>query len=380
MASLSGIAPATQRRRAVESGEKDAKERAERTRLDFGRVAHIVFRSNLAAHMPHFHIHRFALILTALACSAVFARGQDERSDSGVVLDGIAAEVASGGQKEVVTFSQVRDLVGRKEKEAHETLRGTELVERIKEIRLAAINDLIDRTLIIQEFKTKGFNIPDYFIDERVHGTIKEDFGGDRQAFLRTLAAQGYTLEKFREIERDMIIVQEMRKNAVKGVTTVSDGKINDYYKEHVEEYSQPEQIKLRMIAIRGTDNDSRRKMIDEIRQKIVDGAEFGDLARMYSEDASQENFGDWGWVDRKKLNESLTKIAFALKPGEMSQVVTLGDSFFLLYCEAKKAATVRPLKDVRDEIEKALLQSERQQQQQDWLAKLRRKAYIKVF
>jgi len=333
--------------------------------------------------MRQFHTHhRFALVLTAVALCATVVRGQEQSSGSGVVLDGIAAEVASGTLKEVVTFSQVRDLVGPKEKQAHETLKGSELVERIKEIRLAAINDLIDRTLIIQEFKTKGFTIPEYFIDERVQGTIKEEFGGDRQAFLRTLAAQGYTLEKFRDFQRDMIIVQEMRKQAVKSVTTVSDAKINDYYHEHVTDYSQPEQIKLRMIAIRGSgsENDSRRKMIDEIRQKIVDGAEFGDLARMYSEDSKQETYGDWGWVDRKSLNESLTKIAFGLKPGEMSPVVTLGDSYYLLYCEAKKTSAVKPLKDVHDEIEKALLQTERQQQQQDWLAKLRRKAYIKVF
>ena len=84
--------------------------------------------------------------------------------------------------------------------------------------------------------------------------------------------------------------------------------------------------------------------------------------------------------MDRKSLNDSLTKIAFGLKPGEMSPVVTLGDSYYLLYCEAKKTSAVKPLKDVHDEIEKALLQTERQQQQQDWLAKLRRKAYIKVF
>ncbi len=323
--------------------------------------------------MPQFLSHRIALVLTTLALCSVAVRGQE-------VLDGIAAEVASGGQKEVVTFSQVRELVGPKEKQAHDTLKGNDLVEKIKEIRLAAINDLIDRTLIIQEFKTKGFTIPEYFIDERVQSIIKDEFGGDRQAFLRTLAAQGYTLEKFREFQQDMIIVQEMRKQAVKGVNAVSDAKINDYYKEHVEEYSQPEQIKLRMIVIHGVDNDSRHKMIDEIRQKIVDGAEFGDLARMYSEDSTQESYGDWGWVDRKKLNESLTKIAFALKPGEISHVITLGDSYYLLYCEAKKAPTVKPLKDVRDEIEKVLMQTERQQQQQEWLQKLRRKAYIKMF
>jgi peptidyl-prolyl cis-trans isomerase SurA len=319
--------------------------------------------------MPPPRLLPISLVCIGVALSSLSARAQE-------VLDGIAAVVNS----EVVTFSQVRELVGPKEKQARDTLKGEELVEKIKEIRTSAINDLIDRTLIIQEFKSKGFTIPDYFIDDRIQSIIKDEFGGDRQAFLRTLAAQGYTLEKFRDFQRDMIIVSEMRKQAIKGVVNVSDQKINDYYKEHVEEYSQSEQIKLRMIAIRGVDNDSRRKMIEEIRQKIVDGAEFGDLARMYSEDSSQEQYGDWGWIDRKKLNESLTKIAFALKPGEMSQVVELGGSYYLLYCEAKKAAAVKPLKDVHDEIEKALMQSERQEQQTEWLAKLRRKAYIKMY
>ena len=320
--------------------------------------------------MSRFSFPHLAFLCLALTLPPALALGQE-------VLDGIAAVVNS----EVVTFSQVRELVGPKEKQARDTLKGNDLVEKIKQIRMSAINDLIDRTLIIQEFKTKGFTIPDYFIDDRIQSIIKDEFGNDRQAFLRTLAAQGYTLEKFRDFQRDMIIVQEMRKQAVKGATTVSDTKINEYYKEHADEYSQPEQIKLRMIAIRGAaDNDSRRKMIDEIRQKILDGAEFGDLARMYSEDSTQESYGDWGWIDRKKLNESLTKIAFGLKAGEMSKVIELGGTYYLLYCEAKKAATTKPLKDMHDEIEKALLQSERQQQQQDWLQKLRRKAYIKMY
>jgi parvulin-like peptidyl-prolyl isomerase len=63
-----------------------------------------------------------------------------------------------------------------------------------------------------------------------------------------------------------------------------------------------------------------------------------------------------------------------------MSQVVELGGSYYLLYCEAKRVANTRPLKEVHDEIEHNLLQAERQQQQQDWLQKLRRKAFIKMF
>jgi parvulin-like peptidyl-prolyl isomerase len=313
------------------------------------------------------------LLLTAVSGALFFttARAQE-------VLDGIAAVVNS----DVITFSQVRELVGPKEKQARETLKGEALVEKIKEIRLAAINDLIDRALILQEFKSKGFTIPEYLIDEKVQEIVRDSFGGDRQAFLRTLSAQGFSLEKFREFQRDSVIVQEMRRQAVKGASaTVSDQKIQTYYKEHVAEYSTQEEIKLRMIVIRGgPENNSRRKMIEEIREKITAGAEFGDLARMYSDGAEQESFGDVGWINRKHFNEELTKIAFALKPGELSQIVELGGSYYLLFCEARKQATTKPLKELRGEIEKALLSSERQKQQQDWLMKMRKKAYIKLY
>ena len=298
------------------------------------------------------------------------ARGQE-------VLDGIAAVV----NNEVVTFSQVRELVASKEKAAKDTYRGEELVAKIKEIRLAAINDLIDRQLILQEFKSKGFQIPDYFIEERVATIVREEFGNDRAAFIRTLAAQGFTLERFRELEKDKIIVQEMRRQAIKGSPSVTDAQIAEYYREHAEEYGSAEQLKLRTITIRRNPyNDSKRKQTEEIREKIMGGAEFGDLARMYSEDDKQEAYGDWGWIDRRTLNESLSKSAFALKAGEVSKVIELAGSYYLLYAEAKKPAQIKPLSEVKADIEKGLLQLERQKQQAQWLARLRKKAFIKMF
>lgn len=319
--------------------------------------------------MSRFSASFLALLLASSLALFATAGGQD-------VLDGIAAIV----NQDVVTFSQVRELVGPKEKQARDTLKGEVLVEKIKEIRLAAINDLIDRSLILQEFKTKGFTIPEHMIDERVQEIIRESFGGDRQAFLRTLSAQGFTLEKFRDFQRDSVIVQEMRRQATKGAPTVSDTRVQEYYKARLEEYSTPEEIKLRVITIRGGDeNTAKRKMIEEIREKIAGGADFGDLARMYSMGTEQEASGDMGWINRKYLNESLTKAAFALKPGQLSEVIELGGSYFLFLCEAKKQASVKPLQEVRPEIEKALLQGERQKQQQDWLLKLRKKAYIKL-
>ena len=100
----------------------------------------------------------------------------------------------------------------------------------------------------------------------------------------------------------------------------------------------------------------------------------------MYSEDSTQEQGGDWGWINRRTLNESLSKTAFAMKPGQVSQVIELGNSYFLLYIEAKKNAETKPLSAVRDDIEKKLLQEQRQAAQSAWVSKLRKKAYIKMF
>lgn len=314
-----------------------------------------------------------------LASSIFFALGLCAVATSAQeVLDGIAAQV----NQEVITFSQVRELIGPVEKAAREQLKGEELVAKIKEIRLKAIDDLIDRQLILQEFRKNKFTIPPHFVEDQVNKIVREEFGGDRAAFVRTLQAQGYTLDKFRQMEEEKMIVQAMRSQNVKSDVIVPEAKIQEYYKQKREEYSTDEQIKLRMIEIRKAENgsDARRKTIEEIRAKILEGAEFGDLAAMYSDNSTQDQKGDWGWINRKTLNEKLSKIAFSLKVGKVSPVIEVANSYYLLYVEAKKNGTTRPLSEVRDEIQSKIIQEERQKRQQEWLRRLRKKAYIKMY
>jgi parvulin-like peptidyl-prolyl isomerase len=315
----------------------------------------------------------FSRLIVALL-AAVFAWHAASAQD---VLNGIAAVV----NDEVITFSQVRELVGAKEQAARQQLKGEELVEKIKEIRLQAINDLIDRQIILQEFKKQKFQIPEYFINDRVSTIVREEFGGDRQAFVRTIEAQGFTLERFKDLERDKIIVQEMTRSAVKQNVIVPEAKLAEFYKSNIEEFSSSEEMKLRMIAIKKGDNSpAKRRLTEEIRAKIMDGAEFGEMAHLYSDHTTQDQYGDWGWINKKVLNEELTKAAFSLKAGEVSRVLDIGDTYYLLFAEAKKAGTQKPFKEVRDEIEKHLTQQERQKLRQEWLQKLRKKAFIKMY
>jgi parvulin-like peptidyl-prolyl isomerase len=297
------------------------------------------------------------------------------------VIDGIAA-VVNG---DVITFSQVQDVSGPREKTLREQFTGQELIDKIKEARLAALSDLIDRQLILQEFKKKQFNIPEYVIDDQLQNLIKDEFAGDRQAFVRTLNAQGYTMSKFREVQRDKVIVGAMRQNNVKGNFAASPQTVQAYYEANKQEFATPEQLKLRMIVLNADPldanaSDSTRKMAEEIRQKVKDGADFATMAKTYSMDGTAESGGDWGLIDRKTLNQDLTNVAFSLSPGQASQVVQVGDSYYLLFCESRKNSAFIPIDEVRDGIQKKLEQVQRQKATQKWIDSLREKAYIKIY
>ena len=217
--------------------------------------------------MRRFALASLVILVTALGSRHVHAQGAE-------VIDGVAAIV----NNEVITISQVRELIGTRERAMREAYNGPDLADKIKEMRLAALKDLVDRQLIIQEFRKmqeKGANIPDHVVDDRVQSIIREEFGGDRAAFVRTLQAQGYTLTRFKEIEKDKIIVQALRQSKMTDSFVVSPNQIQAFYEKNRPAYSLPEQVKLRMIVLReGNSNDiisgaNKEQVAEEIREKL---------------------------------------------------------------------------------------------------------------
>src|SRR3954466_14630702 len=124
------------------------------------------------------------------------------------VIDGIAA-VVNG---DVITYSQVRAVVVPREKVLRGQYTGEELVKKLKETRELALKDLIDRQLIIQAFKKENFQIPDHYVDQRLGDIIKENFGNDRNTFIKTLEAQNYAGGKLKAVEPARMIGRARRK------------------------------------------------------------------------------------------------------------------------------------------------------------------------
>jgi peptidyl-prolyl cis-trans isomerase SurA len=317
-----------------------------------------------------------ATVVASPLCQAALAA----EDNTPRIIDGIAA-IVNG---DIITYSQVRGLSMPRERLLRTQYHGEELEKQIQEARKLALKDLIDRQLIVQSFHKEKFELPEHFVDDRINDIIREDFGGDRNTFIKTLQAQNYSLTEFKRNEMDKIIVAAMRSKNVKRVTSISPAKVMDYYKQHRSELTAKEQVKLRMIMIpthAADGNQAAQKAIaEEILGKLADGAPFDRMAQMYSEDATRDSGGDWGWIDRKTLAPELEKVAFNLPPGRVSHVIELGTNFYILKVEEKRGGETPSFAKMRPEIEKKLIQEEEQKQQELWIAGLRQKAYIRTF
>jgi peptidyl-prolyl cis-trans isomerase SurA len=257
-------------------------------------------------------------------------------------------------------------------------------VKKLTELRQLSVKDLIDRRLVIQAFKKESFEIPDHIVDMRIHDIIKDAFGGDRNTFVKTLEAQNYTLGEFKQKEMEKIIVGAMRSKNVKTNSIVSPTKIDEYYRKHRDEFTSKEQIKLRMIMVSGHKDTAsapaQKELAEEVLGKLASGAEFEQMAQVYSEDSTKDNGGDWGWIEHKTLAEPLEKFAFNMPVGRISNIIDYAGNYYIMKVEDKHGGTTKSLNEVRADIEKRLVQEEAQQVQERWIASLRQKAYIKTF
>lgn len=254
--------------------------------------------------------------------------------------------------------------------------------------KLAAVLDenldrLVEHQLVLRDFEQAGFSFPDSLVEEALQDEIRRRFNGDRATFIKTLQADGMTVEKYRQRLRDQLVVGALRSRNISRELVISPHKIEKYYLENRDKYRVEDQVKLRMIVINksaGTDTPPARALAAEILAKLKEGAAFVEMASVYSQGSQRNQGGDWGWVEKSVLKPELADVAFALKAGEFSDIIEQPEACYLMLAEDIRPAHVRPLSEIRDEIERTLLVQERDRLQKRYVEKLRSKTFVRYF
>ncbi len=294
------------------------------------------------------------------------------------MVNGIAALVGNS----VITFEQVQRLITRPVEAMRVQYASQPDVfrQRLLDAKHDGVERLIERRLIIQEFEDLKVNIPETYIEEHVQKEIKEHYD-DRATLQKTLQEQGITFESYRRDIREQFIEYIMRGRNVPRDILISPGRIEKYYRENEDKFRIADQIKLRMIVLEKTRNPvDAMRLAKEIAAKLDEGVGFAEMAAVYSDGSQAREGGLWGWVERKVLREDLADTAFKLPPGKHSEPVEKAEAVYIMLVEEVRNAHVRELLDVRDEIERTLIVTERNRLQTQWLARLRKKSYVRLF
>jgi peptidyl-prolyl cis-trans isomerase SurA len=315
---------------------------------------------------------RFMAILSAAFCCNLPLRAE--------LVDAIKAVVNKG----VVTYAEVEEFAAPAAQALRREYAGQPDMFRQK--LGAALNDgqeqLIERQLILHDFDTEGYRLPDTVVDEMVQERIRERFG-DRITLMKTLQAQGQTYEKFRREVRDQYIVSALRAKSISPEKIIiSPYKVETYYLAHQDDFKIEDEVKLRMITLNKTAGDDTNtvRLAGEILAQIKEGAAFQEMASVYSQDSYRNQGGERGWIERSSLRKELSDVAFALKPGQASEVIDLSEACYLMLVEQARPAHVKPLNEVRDDVELTLRTQAQKKLEQQWIEQLKKKTFIRLF
>lgn len=208
-----------------------------------------------------------------------------------------------------------------------------------------------------EAYRTQGTKVKfDYAVlsADDIRKTINPTDAQLQEFFKQSSARYATAIPETRKIQ----YVAFTADNLPGGKPQVTEADIQAYYNAHQAQFQVKEQVKVRHILIAvppgvdaKTDSAAKAKAEDLLKQ-IKAGGNFAELASKDSDDpGSKTQGGELGWLDRGKTVPEFDKTAFALAPGQTSDVIKTQFGYHILQVEDKRTAHTRPLTEVKSEI-----------------------------
>jgi peptidyl-prolyl cis-trans isomerase SurA len=344
------------------------------------------------------------LILIVIASLPIFAAGQ------------VVEEIVTRVNNQIITLSeyqrskdQLRDDVKQQDPANADKL----YAEREKDV----LRDLIDQQLLLAKGKDLDITGDTDLIKQL--DQMRKDMKLDTMEELEKAAtAQGISYEDFKQNMRNRIITQKVIGGEVGQHLSITKEEVEQFYNEHKNELEQPESIKLSEIlvapkkvaadkpaaappaqngaadpAAAGGDNPKNQEAAkqaeeaaalaaaeakaNDLLKQIRAGASIEDMAKKNSDGPSASQGGDLGVFKRGTLAKELEDKTFAMKAGEMTDVIRTKQGYVILKVVGHQMAGIPPLKDVEPRVQDALYMQRLQPALRAYLTKLREQAYI---
>jgi peptidyl-prolyl cis-trans isomerase C len=246
-------------------------------------------------------------------------------------------------------------------------------------VKQEALQSLIDIEVLTQQAKADKIEVPSAEVDQHFN-ELKGRYPTP-EAFQQALASNHSTEAELRKDLARTALVQKVLDRHV--TVTLAPDAAEQFYKATPDKFQHPAEVHashILFMAPHDGDSSGAKQHATDALARIKKGEDFGKLANELSEDpGSKDHNGDLGFIPRDGVIKEFGDAAFALKPGEVSDVVQTKYGFHIIKVTETRDAGVTPLAEVKSEIENYLQDEERDKQQQAYVEGLKKQAKIEV-
>ena len=233
--------------------------------------------------------------------------------------------------------------------------------ERLKAMKRAVLDNLIEQELFWQEAKKAGAVATADEVEAAYQAT-KAQFKS-AEAFEQRIRAEGFTPETYRELVRRQVSASRYISAVSAQAAAVSDEEVHRFYIDNPDKFHRPQLLRVRHIVLKVAKDASeaeraaKRLRIEQILEQLRSGEDFGQLARLHSEAPTKQWGGEMDPFARGQVTKPLEDAAFALAPGQVSGVLSTPEGFQILKLESRSEALTVDEEQAREPVRNYLRQ-----------------------
>jgi parvulin-like peptidyl-prolyl isomerase len=224
--------------------------------------------------------------------------------------------------------------------------------------------------MMIGYAEEKGLVISDDELDQALDD-VKKAYSD--AAFQEVLLKEYLDYESWKERLRSTLLMDKVMAHVLLDQPSANEEEIRQYYETNQEAFKRPEMVRFRQI-VTNTEADAER-----VLRELQDGADMAEMAGKNSVSPEAENGGEVGWLAREHLEESMEKVLFSLKPGQVSPVTKTPYGYHIFEVLSIQAGQDLEYEDVRDHIVSEIKKHKQDAYLEDWFETRRKQIHVEI-
>lgn len=274
-------------------------------------------------------------------------------------------------------FNRSLTQVERRFAQSGKKLEGTQL----ENVKNNILETLIDRELLYQESEKEGIKVKEEDVNRQIE-ELKKQFS-ERGAFEKALKSVDLTEGDLKEQIKQQLAVRELIGKKITPKVKIGDKEVKAFYDTHPDIFKRPEEVRASHILVKldsqapKKDVVAAKKKIEAAQERLKSGEDFAKVAKDVSEGPSAKSGGDLGYFKRGQMVKPFEDAAFAMKTGQVSDIVRTRFGFHIIKVTDKKPASRVAFAKVSDKIKAYLKQKKVREDVQAMIKDLKQHAKI---